>query len=461
MTIGDHIKHHRRPYRISSYVFGVIAAVSFSTVMESNAQNSTNPVNPNNTDSFTVSNAYCVWTGVCDRFVLPTKTNIKVAFDTAYSFNTVLTNKVARAELESWLDSLQVPFDTVSAGIKLGHLRFPPVDLDNLPLKQLSGFRQIARCEIARARLYIEDKEYKKAADTFLDTVQMGQLMLEGNGGIIHYLVGVAIHGMGISGIRAIANNNDVSVETLQFLLANLPDAPDRDKSLANSLHVEESLALGQSLDKLEQGIFSPTNGSPVPPTSNLFNRASTISLLNGIFGRIMANTTNSWISRDKQIESDINKIAGYNTQSDNGFFWDLTMCFGDTNRLNKCWKQIAKKAERTPNVLGKEYVAMIGCGDSVFEKSVRFRTEQNIARTLLALSIYKRRTGKIPEELDDLVSGGVLSHVPLDLFSGKPLLYSAKKSIVWSVGADERNNKGNNDKDIVRSWHHNEDTHR
>jgi len=399
------------------------------------------------------TNAYTILDTVYSRFTLPTNTQIKTAFETCYSFNVPVTNKSARAELEKWMVSLQGPFSQVSEAIKTGYFKFPQIDLHNMSTTQLSGFRQIGRCEVAKARLAIEAKDYQGAGITFLETIQMGQLIAGGSGGLIHYLVGVAVQGMGIKGIISMATNSNVPTETLQFLLKQLPEAPEQDAALVDAFSGERELAVGQSLDDIQQFVLSPTNGSPVKLGTNVFDRGATIAMLNSVWGRMAANTTNSWLGRDQTMEHDLQRVTGCKSDFTEGFFWDYALCFNDTNKQAKCWAKVVKKARNMPNILGKQYVSIMNMGNSPLEKSVKCRTEQNIIRTVLAITLYKRQTGKFPESLDELIGSGILTQIPLDLFSNKPLLYSKEKGIVWSVGPDGRNNKGHKDKDIVISF--------
>ncbi len=398
-------------------------------------------------------NAYDILDTVYSQFTLPTNTHIQAAFETCYNFNVPVTNKSARAQLDVWMGSLKGPFDQVSTAIRTGHLQFPPFDVHNAALPQLAGFRQIARCEVAKARLLMEEKDHQGAGVAFLETFQMGQLMMEGKGPLIHYLVGTAVQGMGIKGVMSMSTNSGVTTATLQFLLQKFPDAPERDADLAEAFRGEWKLSVGQCLDDIQQLVSSPTNGSPVAIGTNVFDRAATITMLNTVWGRMTTNATSSWLGRDQRMEADLLRITGCQADATEGFFWDYAMCFGDTNEQAKCWAKVLKKARKMPNILGREYVSIMRCGVAPLEKSVRCRTERNIVRTMLAITLYKRQTGNLPESLDDLVSSGTLDRVPVDLFSGKPLLYSKEKGIVWSVGPDGRNNKGHKDEDIVRGF--------
>ena len=62
--------------------------------------------------------------------------------------------------------------------------------------------------------------------------------------------------------------------------------------------------------------------------------------------------------------------------------------------------------------------------------------------RTILALRAYQLTHGQLPGDLNALVPE-FLEAVPLDDFDGKPLRYSARKKIVYSVGKNLKDDGG------------------
>ncbi len=58
---------------------------------------------------------------------------------------------------------------------------------------------------------------------------------------------------------------------------------------------------------------------------------------------------------------------------------------------------------------------------------------------TTLAVHLYKAQEGRLPESLRQLVDAGLLSKVPLDPYSGAPLIYRVVDGdfTLYSVGED------------------------
>jgi hypothetical protein len=67
--------------------------------------------------------------------------------------------------------------------------------------------------------------------------------------------------------------------------------------------------------------------------------------------------------------------------------------------------------------------------------KVFQVRTEREITRAILGLLIFERKKGRLPASLSDLGAQKILNSIPLDAFSGKPILYSRERRVVWSVG--------------------------
>jgi len=83
-------------------------------------------------------------------------------------------------------------------------------------------------------------------------------------------------------------------------------------------------------------------------------------------------------------------------------------------------------------------------------EQSVKLQCQINLLRTAIALMIIKAETGAYPETLDETVKKGLLPELPIDFFSGKPLLYTPEHLCIWSIGGDGRSNGGESKTDVI-----------
>jgi hypothetical protein len=94
----------------------------------------------------------------------------------------------------------------------------------------------------------------------------------------------------------------------------------------------------------------------------------------------------------------------------------------------------------------------LAGTFDTVFLKTGQLEAIMVVDRTALACRLYKSRSGRYPETMDELVPG-LLTEVPLDPFTGKPLVYRREGEgfIVYSLGSNEKDDGGRSTYAITR----------
>jgi hypothetical protein len=80
----------------------------------------------------------------------------------------------------------------------------------------------------------------------------------------------------------------------------------------------------------------------------------------------------------------------------------------------------------------------------SVFLKEATLEAMMLTTKAGRACKIYKNQTGRYPETLDALVPD-ILDEVPIDPFTGKPLIYRLQDGclLIYSVGSNEKDDEG------------------
>ena len=91
----------------------------------------------------------------------------------------------------------------------------------------------------------------------------------------------------------------------------------------------------------------------------------------------------------------------------------------------------------RLPGILTTDF-------ESVFLKEATFEALMLTTKAGLACRIYRNRNGKFPEKLEALVPE-ILDEVPIDPFTGKPLIYKVENNelIIYSFGSNEKDDGG------------------
>lgn len=167
-----------------------------------------------------------------------------------------------------------------------------------------------------------------------------------------------------------------------------------------------------------------------------------------------MKNALGSWPARDRCVEADLKRIVTIPDVYDPAdLAMTLMMCSlrEQDQEAAKQWKQLDKLGRKQPNIFGKLLVSlMLSACEGVYECSVKTRTEINLTRAFLAIQVFRRTEGSMPESLAEVRSESLFPCEPIDLFDGKPVRYSRVKGILWSVGPDEKDDDGDTGVDFV-----------
>jgi hypothetical protein len=86
----------------------------------------------------------------------------------------------------------------------------------------------------------------------------------------------------------------------------------------------------------------------------------------------------------------------------------------------------------------------LLGNSEAAFLKEAQLEAIMLTSRAGLACRLHKSRTGRYPESLEELVPG-ILAEVPVDPFTGKPLVYRREGEgfIVYSLGSNQKDDGG------------------
>ena len=100
---------------------------------------------------------------------------------------------------------------------------------------------------------------------------------------------------------------------------------------------------------------------------------------------------------------------------------------------------RLPRPPEQRENVIGRleVYDASIGFM-GIASPALWHDATVRMAHVGVAALIFEREHGHLPESLEQLVEAGLISELPADPFDGKPLRYSARHRLLWSIGSSE-----------------------
>ncbi len=322
-----------------------------------------------------------------------------------------------------------------------------------------------------QARLFEADQlaergKYSEAAEILKSNLKLTQAAVDGDAGFLQYLISCRPRTMTQDAIVRFAARREIPLSLLEQLLTNLPSLDQETNSYARMLSIEFTRDHEASIDVkvLADGWakIPETNAAfllypeeCIRPLKVLLDPSLVAmhpkpldwnSELEGSihYYRVRrANVFGTWAERNGQLELDhennrtelLKEIAPL-----------MDLVRDDFLPLDRQAAQKARAAYlaiKNPvgRILNCSLTGFIGSDIKVFQ----CRTEREATRARLALLIFERRKSMLPASLADLVEGGILKSVPLDLFSGSQLHYSRTERKLWSVSDDGVDDGGNN----------------
>jgi hypothetical protein len=398
--------------------------------------------------------------------------------------------------LAGHLDRNRAALSQLAAAARSGRWQTPPVtngsQFDYAYLRTLKDFMNYMDAE---ARRELSKGSPEAAARSILDTLRAGECVLEADGGILDILVGKALQESACAGLLRLAERDDIPVSTWASAIDALSPRPQASASAARALRVELCCELLNHLESAGRfrtwcnvGRVKPVDPALPEEIYRGANLPGTIRLLSEFIRRWMGNLLRPWPERDRDLADDWRKMhiaLDFNARmkdwtahglqtSEDVVLAKLLLAFGrvtlgsmpkftsDDKVLWDQWEaRIQKQVDRAESLstskadsllLARLVVTIWAAGMETYVESFHgMLAEREGARLVVALRMYVARKGRLPAALQDLVDEKILSAVPTDPFSGKPMRYSAERRIVWSVGPDEVDDGGDGDPDWRR----------
>jgi hypothetical protein len=301
------------------------------------------------------------------------------------------------------------------AAVKLPNLQVPEVSTFDDLLPYLSYWKKLALLARVRENALFHNGQEQEAFDQIVSQIQIGRRMENSHGGLIVYLVGIAVESLGLNQLQHWTGKIHLSPSQLEGCIRQIEPEPGAEAAaLANAIKIEYQVQIS-TLDAMRRGQFTnsetggdfPSHGWVWP----LFDFRQTQSLFaKGALTLVEAAPRN-------YKDVDLSELESHP---------------GTASML------------LSGNPIGEifYYMLMPSLANSLERKS-RIDVQVRATQTILALRAYQLTHGKLPENLDALVPE-FLDKVPVDAFNGLPLRYSPDRKIVYSVGQNLKDDGGN-----------------
>jgi hypothetical protein len=357
--------------------------------------------------------------------------------------------------LKEWGESKKQCSQLLEDALENNHLKFPQIDVSDPDLPYFADYKSLAGLKLINVKTYMNTGRHAEAIKNILDVIRFGSMVrFAEKSTILNYMIGTAIEGNGIKWLQDTLLFKDYSTNSLENILIQIQDNQPSDNAFINSINSELNNFIIPSI-KLTAKQINPILSQLHIDHESVYDVNDSIQLHSIQIQHISRNAMLPWPKRNQKLPSEIDSLSAYNTLE-----LEETMYLVSGDMLNefdinniehvKKWREVELAAKGKKNLLGRLYFSSSFPFDSYYQRSVELRTKSNMTKTLIALKIYYNAFGNYPERLSKLNEISNISKLPMDLFSNRPFNYSAAKLALWSVGSDEINNMGDQEKDIV-----------
>jgi len=336
------------------------------------------------------------------------------------------------------LEAYSESFALVDEILARDRVSFPEVTL-NLETPYLNNCRTMALMAKFRALNLQRQGKQIEAFDTTLDMLRCGYLLHTGNGVLIDSLVGIAIEHFSLDAARKLLERTEADGEYLRKFAHALEEYrsplecllnPPRSEYALNKLIIsnldEYILDYGEEIDIWHWRSMNPY--WVIQPRGYFYKPNRTINRLAAMYDLYIEAVTA--LPDRQKMRSDLSALQ-------HEIYRCVSYSFNQPFSSNQGGNIIVR-------VLGP-YWAM-SLTDAMY---LRQRSYITITQTLIAMKLYQRDIGELPETLDALVPD-YLNAVPLDEYTLEPLKYSRERKIIWAVGRDFEDNDGDETRDVV-----------
>ena len=366
-------------------------------------------------------------------------------------------NKKEIALLKNWIDTQTSNIKLIKKVIKSNHLRFPPIDVSTMEFPNFREYRSVLGLILIQAKIHLSQNDLNLAIVDILEALKFGRMVRYGERStLLHYLIGISLEAQSLRWLQNILCTSKLSNKTLLQVLSVIEIEKVEDEAFIAALEGEVNnftIPLIECHFKKIEPIFIQLEINQ----SNIYDKQDSINIVRKQFQKIRNNANAPWIERKEYfILDDFEDVYEIADQLEE-FEYLMPDCDENEFDMNNAehvakWKELEKLAKGKSNLLGRFLISSSPSFEPYHERSVVLRTKLNITRTMIGLAIFSNKFGKYPKELNELVESKILTQIPLDLFSNRPLHYSSQSQKLWSTGSDGINDSGNKKTDIVLS---------
>ena len=389
----------------------------------------------------------------------------------------------------AWLESCQEPLDLVERSIAKGHYQVPQEYL--FTADAMEGYsaiaRGVARLKTVQCSFYLHNGEVALAAKSLSDLLEMSRMTVRGDGHLMAYVIAMSVHMIAMEAVNAFAFHPNAPHDTLRDIRRLVLETRPATDSLARAFRVEvvyftqhevsrlpQTNDLGELVDRLVKQYLLLNSDDPNAVSSNdeqidrvrngmlklleghprPFDPAETVRLYSGVVAAMLSDLSSPWLERKKELASTwLAEVERWPQPL--WFISDLSFSLLGKEKserlvIDEEIRRARKALRKVHNPVGKQMLHYLDSFEGVRRTYHIGRLRTDAALLLIACRLFRDEEKRLPHQLSELVDANLVDSVPLDPFSGHPIRYDSKRSLIWSFGFDEEDNGGDWDTDFV-----------
>jgi competence protein ComGC len=342
-----------------------------------------------------------------------------------------------------WLTEKEQVLKNIIAGTQKPYYwqHYEGEDMFSVLLPHLSEFRRIAFSLRWRSQLLAEKGRYEEAFSDIRTCYRFGRHVKGTKLVLIEQLVGIAIEALAVENLRGILSEYEVDSVTLTMLQRDLEQII-AGEDFTMSFEGEKMFIY----DEIQRCFTEDRFGGGHLYLARLgelsdFGDARSHTLGEFIIEVVFSPET--WPIAVKVLFFHPNKQQ---TREAADRFYAYCDAFAQKTPARVRAEGIDMEKE-TMKIVGDNVLLSILCPalERASEMGHRHRTNVEATVTILALQRYKADKDSFPGDLQELINAGYLRQLPLDVYSGKPLVYRKTDDsfILYSVGEDFKDDGG------------------
>jgi hypothetical protein len=353
-------------------------------------------------------------------------------------------------DIAGWLEANEKPLELIVEASKRPRRYDPLLATGEQPmliavlLPMIQQHREAARALTARAMLKLGDGRPDEAWDDLLACHRLARL--SGHGAtLVEMLVAIAIDGVAAVGDRALLAQGDLSAAQARRMYDDLQKLGPLPKS-ADAIDLGERFMFHDCVQTMAakglgelNSITGVIEGKPKSTLSQIFSSLATAA----VDWDVILRMGNTWYDR---------MVAAHrlpNRDERRAAMDEIDM---DLHKLAKGAKDPAALAwailaggQVISERMGQVFIALLlPAVNAAASAEERGAMNLEIVKLGCLLAAYRAEQGKYPAALADLAPK-YATKIPLDLFSGKPLVYKLQGGgyVLYSVGANGKDDGG------------------